>query len=225
MSGSHRSDRQDPHPAAATVWFAPIHTAGKESLVARCGKLAERAGLRDVIAKDDFVAIKLHFGETGNTGFVSPVFAREMVRLVKEAGGRPFLTDANTLYTGQRANAVDHIACAVHNGFSFATVDAPIIIADGLDGRDSVEVPIAGLPPLRHGAHRRGRDARGRPGGDDALSRATSSPASAGRSRTSAWAWVSAAPSSACTPTSSRRSSPTSAPGAAAAWRAARSRP
>ena len=129
---------------AATVWFAPMHTAGKESLVTRCGKLAERAGLSSVIAKDDFVAIKLHFGETGNTGFISPVFAREIVRLVKVAGGRPFLTDANTLYTGQRANAVDHIACAVHNGFSFATVDAPLIIADGLDGRDAVDVPIEG---------------------------------------------------------------------------------
>jgi uncharacterized Fe-S center protein len=129
---------------AATVWFAPIHTPGKESLVTRCGKLAERAGLSSVIAKDDFVAIKVHFGEAGNTGFLSPVFAREMVRLVKEAGGRPFLTDANTLYSGQRSNAVDHIACAVHHGFSFATVDAPIIIADGLNGRESVEVPIEG---------------------------------------------------------------------------------
>jgi hypothetical protein len=27
---------------------------------------------------------------------------REMVRLIKEAGGRPFLTDANTLYGGRR---------------------------------------------------------------------------------------------------------------------------
>jgi uncharacterized Fe-S center protein len=130
----------------ATVWFAPVRTSSKESLVARCGKLAERAGMRDVISKDDFVAIKLHFGEEGNTGFLSPVYAREVVRLVKEAGGRPFLTDSNTLYTGQRANAVDHIACAIHHGFSFATVEAPIIIADGLDGRDSVEVPVPDSP-------------------------------------------------------------------------------
>lgn len=130
--------------AAATVWFAPVRTTNKESLVTRCGKLAERAGLREVIAKDDLVAIKLHFGEEGNTGFINAVFAREMVRRIKASGGRPFLTDANTLYTGQRANAVDHIACAIHNGFSFATVDAPVIIADGLDGRDSVEVAIEG---------------------------------------------------------------------------------
>ena len=126
----------------AAVWFAPIHTTAKESLVARCGKLAQRAGLQDVIAQNDLVAIKVHFGEEGNTGFINPVFAREMVRLTKAAGGRPFLTDANTLYTGQRANAVDHITCALHNGFAYATVEAPIIIADGLDGRDSVEVPI-----------------------------------------------------------------------------------
>jgi len=131
---------------AATVWFAPVHTAGKESLVKRCGKLAERAGLGKVIAEGDFVAVKVHFGETGNTGFISPVFAREIVRLAKEAGGRPFLTDANTLYAGQRANAVDHITCALHNGFSYTTVEAPVIIADGLDGRESTEVPLQGSP-------------------------------------------------------------------------------
>jgi len=142
MGDSDRVKQQSSE--AATVWFAPIRNPGKESLVDRVGKLVKRAGLGDIITKDDFVAIKLHFGETGNTGFISPIFAREMVRLAKEAGGRPFLTDANTLYSGQRANAVDHIACALHNGFSFATVEAPIIIADGLDGRDSVEIPIEG---------------------------------------------------------------------------------
>lgn len=127
----------------ATVWFAPMRTTKKESLVKRAGRLLQRAGLGDAIAEGDLVAIKLHFGEEGNTGFVSPVFLREVVRLVKEAGGRPFLTDSNTLYRGKRFNAVDHIACAIHNGFSYATVDAPIIIADGLDGRDAVDVEIA----------------------------------------------------------------------------------
>ncbi|MDO8914477.1 MAG: DUF362 domain-containing protein [Coriobacteriia bacterium] len=113
-------------------------------MVARAGQLLERAGLRDAVAEGDLVAVKLHFGEQGNTGFVHPVFLREVVARVKSHGGKPFLTDANTLYRGQRANAVDHLACAVHNGFSFATVDAPIVIADGIDGRDAVDVPIEG---------------------------------------------------------------------------------
>lgn len=134
-----------PGPEPALVWFSPVRTSKKESLVTRAGRLLQRAGIDDAIEEGDLVAIKLHFGEEGNTGFVSPVFLREVVRLVREAGGKPFLTDANTLYRGKRANAVDHIACAVHNGFTYATVEAPVIIADGLDGRDAVDVPISGF--------------------------------------------------------------------------------
>ncbi|MBS3956387.1 MAG: DUF362 domain-containing protein [Clostridiales bacterium] len=131
-------------PARAIVYFTPVRTTAKKSLVSRAGALLERAGLREAVAQDDLVAVKLHFGEAGNTGFVQPIFIREVVARVKAAGGKPFLTDANTLYRGQRANAVDHLACAIHNGFSFATVEAPVVIADGLDGREAVEVPIEG---------------------------------------------------------------------------------
>jgi len=129
---------------SATVYFAPMRSKMKRSMVTRAGALLDRAGLSDAIAPDDLVAVKLHFGEQGNTGFVHPIYLREVVRRVREAGGKPFLTDANTLYRGQRFNAVEHLACAVHNGFSFATVDAPLIIADGLDGRDAVDVPVSG---------------------------------------------------------------------------------
>lgn len=130
---------------SSVVWFAPVRSVKKQSLVTRAASLLERAGLKDVVAEGDLVAIKLHFGEEGNTGYVQPVFLREIVKRVRAAGGRPFLTDANTLYRGLRHNAVDHIACAVHNGFAYATVDAPIIIADGLDGRDGIDVPLEGF--------------------------------------------------------------------------------
>ncbi len=126
----------------AKVHFAPVRSVRKVSAVHRAGILLERAGLSEAISEGDLVAIKMHFGEQGNTGFVQPIFLREVVARVKSHGGRPFLTDANTLYRGQRANAVDHLACAIHNGFSYATVEAPVIIADGLDGRDAVEVAI-----------------------------------------------------------------------------------
>jgi hypothetical protein len=116
----------------------------KKSMVARVGGLLARAGLASAIAEKDLVAVKLHFGEAGNTGFVHPIYVREIVRRIKLAGGKPFLTDANTLYSGQRANAVDHLECAIHNGFSYATVEAPLVIADGLDGRDAVDVPVDG---------------------------------------------------------------------------------
>ncbi len=128
----------------AKVYFAPMRSPMKRSMVTRVGNLLSRAGLGNAVSGGDLVAVKLHFGEQGNTGFVSPVYLREVVKRVRDAGGKPFLTDANTLYRGERANAVEHLACAIHNGFSFATVDAPLIIADGLDGRDAVEVPVAG---------------------------------------------------------------------------------
>ncbi|HEY5277846.1 MAG TPA: DUF362 domain-containing protein [Coriobacteriia bacterium] len=127
---------------AVKVFFAPVRSVKKRSMIARVGALLERAGLGDAIQKDDLVAVKLHFGETGNTGFVHPVFIREVVARIKEHGGKPFLTDANTLYSGNRANGVDHLECAIHNGFSFATVEAPIVIADGIDGREAVDVRI-----------------------------------------------------------------------------------
>ncbi len=128
----------------AKVWFAPVRSPGKKSMVTRAGALLERAGLAEAIADDDLVAVKLHFGEEGNTGFVRPIFVRDVVARIKTAGGKPFLTDGNTLYRGQRANAVDHLNCALHNGFAYATVEAPLIIADGLLGRDACDVPVHG---------------------------------------------------------------------------------
>lgn len=130
---------------SSRVLFAPVRSTKKVSMVARVGQLLERAGLSTAVAADDLVAVKLHFGEAGNTGFVHPIYVREVVSRIKAAGGKPFLTDANTLYRGQRSNAVDHLACAVHNGFGYATVEAPLVIADGIDGRDAVDVPIEGF--------------------------------------------------------------------------------
>jgi len=128
----------------ATVYFAPVRSAKKRSMVTRVGALLERAGLAQAVEQGDLVAVKLHFGEKGNTGFVNPIFVREIVARIKARGGKPFLTDANTLYSGMRANAVDHLQCAIQNGFAYATVEAPVIIADGLDGQDAVEVRVDG---------------------------------------------------------------------------------
>lgn len=134
------SPEQNPSP----VWFVPMRTTRKKSLIDRVGMAAIRAGLSDIIDEGDKVAIKVHVGEHGNTAFVSPIYIREIVRLIKVAGGKPFITDANTLYSGMRDNAVEHIACGIENGFSFATIGAPFIIADGLVGRDGEDIKLSG---------------------------------------------------------------------------------
>ena len=89
-----------------------------------------------------FVAIKMHFGELGNISYLRPNYAKAVADVVKELGGKPFLTDCNTLYPGSRKNALDHLSCAEENGFSMATTGCHVIIGDGLRGTDEVIVPI-----------------------------------------------------------------------------------
>ena len=91
-----------------------------------------------------FVAIKIHFGELGNVSYLRPNYARAVVDVVKELGGKPFLTDCNTLYPGSRKNALEHLYCAWENGFTPLTVGCPILIGDGLKGTDDIEVPVRG---------------------------------------------------------------------------------
>lgn len=105
-------------------------------------KLMDMSGFDNVISDGDLVAVKIHFGERGNTAYIHPVVVRAVIDRIKEYGGKPFLTDSNTLYVGSRSNAVDHLTTAILNGFDYAVVGAPLIIADGLRGRDYVTVKI-----------------------------------------------------------------------------------
>ena len=129
---------------ASTVYFANLRSKMGYNLLDKTRKLFVKSGFADRIEDGDKVAVKLHFGEAGNTAFLQPQFARVVVDEVKKAGGKPFLIDTNTLYKGSRANAVDHLETALKNGFSYATVGAPIVIGDGLIGMDYISVPLEG---------------------------------------------------------------------------------
>ncbi len=126
------------------VFFADMRAAAHRGMPEKLRALFDRARVGELISRGDLVAIKTHFGERGGSAFVPSFYLRTLVEKVKEAGGKPFLTDAGTLYVGSRANACDHIRTAAMHGFDLATVDAPIIIADGLLGGDFVEVEIPG---------------------------------------------------------------------------------
>jgi uncharacterized protein len=127
-----------------TVWFSDLSSTPGRSLIDKTGHLLRTAGLCGKVAPNKLTAVKLHFGEKGNASFVRPVFVRKVVEEVAAAGGKPFLTDTNTLYPGGRSNAVDHLRTAITNGFAFAVADAPIVIADGLRGESLIRVPVAG---------------------------------------------------------------------------------
>ena len=129
---------------ASKVYFADLRTDVHENLQQKLTRLMKTAGMGDIDFQDKFVAIKLHFGEPGNLAFLRPNWARTVADFVKERGGKPFLTDCNTLYVGGRKNALDHMDSAMLNGFNPMTTGCQIIIADGLKGSDEVEVPVVG---------------------------------------------------------------------------------
>jgi uncharacterized protein len=128
----------------STVWFTDLSARPGNSLLDKTSALLRAAGIREKIGPGDLTAVKLHFGERGNASFVRPIYLRQVVEEVAAAGGRPFLTDTNTLYLGGRSNAVDHLSTAIRNGFAYAVVGAPLVIADGLRGESLVHVPIEG---------------------------------------------------------------------------------
>lgn len=107
-------------------------------------RLFEASETKKIIAPSDLLAIKIHVGEKGNVTHVNPELVAEIVRMVKEAGGIPFLTETSTLYRGERENAVKHILLAHDHGFGLERMGAPFIMADGLAGNTETEVTIDG---------------------------------------------------------------------------------
>ncbi|NVL90451.1 MAG: DUF362 domain-containing protein [Desulfobacterales bacterium] len=126
----------------SAVYFTDLRAKPNENLTDKVKRLLEAIGLADRVKERALVAVKLHFGEAGNTAYVRPVFLRKIVDTIKELRGCPFLTDANTLYVGSRSDSVSHLTTAIRNGFTYAVVDAPLVIADGLRGGNETAVTV-----------------------------------------------------------------------------------
>ncbi len=128
----------------AKVYFTDFRARPGLNIPQKLKMLIKKAGIENIDFNNKFVAIKIHFGEPGNLAFLRPNYAKAVADVVKELGGRPFLTDANTLYVGRRKNALDHIDAAYENGFSPLSTGCQVIIADGLKGTDETLVSIDG---------------------------------------------------------------------------------
>lgn len=126
------------------IYFADARADHKTNLFAKINTLIEKMDVAGKISNRALTAIKVHFGERGNTAFLRPTYCRPFIDAVKGAGGLPFVTDCNTLYIGARGESVSHLMCAYDNGFTPGTLGAPIIIADGIRGDSVVDVPIEG---------------------------------------------------------------------------------
>ncbi len=121
---------------ASKVYFLPADSISADNIV----RIFDAAGFSSLFKSGDLVAIKVHFGEPGNKAYLKPENVRPLAQKLKDLGTKPFLTDANTLYKGKRSNSVDHIETAHSHGYDFL----PVVIADGLNGKDFEKVRING---------------------------------------------------------------------------------
>ena len=128
----------------SNVYWTDLRTTPSLTILKKLDRLLRTAGMESLDLKDTYTAIKIHFGEPGNMAFIRPPFVAVVARLIREQEGKPFLTDSNTLYSGRRHNAYDHIRSAFENGFSRDATECDILIADGLKGNDYVRMPVDG---------------------------------------------------------------------------------
>lgn len=126
------------------VYFTNLHTKVNDTLQQKLTRLLKKAGMDQIDFQKKYTAIKIHFGEPGNLAYLRPNYAKTVADFIKEQGGKPFLTDCNTLYVGGRKNALDHLESAYLNGFSPFSTGCHVLIADGLKGTDEALVPVEG---------------------------------------------------------------------------------
>jgi hypothetical protein len=126
---------------ASNVWFTNLRSSGR-SLLDKFENLCRAAGMMTLDFEKKLTAIKIHFGEPGNLAYIRPNYTRVLSKMIRAAGGLPFLTDCNTLYKGRRSNAVDHLEAAFENGFNPMATGCPVVIADGLKGTEYREIEI-----------------------------------------------------------------------------------
>lgn len=128
---------------SSEVYFSNLRARSvDQNKITKIKKLFDKANIKGILNEGDLTALKIHFGELGGDGYINPVFVRQVVDKVREANANPFLTDTNTLYTGSRSNAVDHLNTAVMHGFAPGVINAPVIISDGLKGENVKNIKI-----------------------------------------------------------------------------------
>ena len=130
--------------SASKVFFTNLRAKSGDNLLQKLERLIDKAGMGEIDFNGKYVAIKIHFGEPGNLAYLRPNYAKVVVDYVKARGGKPFLTDCNTLYVGGRKNALDHLDSAYTNGYNPFATGCHVLIADGLKGTDEVYVPVVG---------------------------------------------------------------------------------
>lgn len=125
------------------VYFIPVsETDNKEVIISKLRCLVRESKILDFILPEETVAIKLHFGEEGNTGFVKPEYVKVICNAILAKNAKPFLIDTNTLYKGKRTNSNQHLELANKHGFSKEKMGVEVIIPDDSLKENTIELKI-----------------------------------------------------------------------------------
>lgn len=125
------------------VYFWNMRASMKAPFDSKIRKMLKTVKATEYLESGELTAFKVHFGELGNTTFLRPIWLRPIIKYYQKAGVKPFLTDASTLYVGERGDAASHQMCAARNGFDPLLLGAPVVIADGLRGDNEEVVSFA----------------------------------------------------------------------------------
>ena len=91
------------------------------------------------IATDEVVPIKMHLGNKGAFRTIRPQFVKLVVDAVKNVPAQPFVTDS------VRVPGYEYLEIAKNAGYTHLTLGAPVVLADGIYGNDSVKVKAGEL--------------------------------------------------------------------------------
>lgn len=127
------------------VYFIRIGDSDdNEARAVKLSVILDSSGLLSRVKRGSSVAIKMHFGERGNTAYIKPDLIVPLVNRLIARGARPMLTDTNALYSGSRTRTQDHIQTAHEHGFTKELTGSDVVIAEGDDGKDVRDVAING---------------------------------------------------------------------------------
>ncbi len=130
---------------ASKVYFIKATTGdGEQEISEKARKLFKAGGFANCFKENDFTAVKVHVGEDGNSTYIKAPYIKGLVDELSALKTRPFVADTNTLYRGQRHNAIDHTILAAEHGFCLDGLGIPFIVTDGLLGTSEMAVKVNG---------------------------------------------------------------------------------
>ena len=125
------------------VYLARLENFAPAQAVAdKLKHLLKESCVLDFIQPNFKVAVKMHFGEEGNTGFVKPEYLRVVSNAISLKGATASIADTNTLYRGRRTNSVEHLALAAEHGFTRETMSAEVVVPDDSNKENTIEIQI-----------------------------------------------------------------------------------